>query len=70
MHGVPCAFGGHEGAGIKEDLVTLLGQFVEQHSIPIIYADGMRCMEDVALVRQLGRDRVDCIVGWTMLEKI
>lgn len=50
-------------AGIEEDLVVLLGEFAELHNVPITYAGGVRSMEDVELVRRLGKDGVDCTVG-------
>ena len=46
--------------GILPDLVTLLGQ---ASPIPVTYAGGVRSLEDLELVRQLGQDKVDCTVG-------
>jgi phosphoribosylformimino-5-aminoimidazole carboxamide ribotide isomerase len=46
--------------GILEDLVELLGK----HSpIPVTYAGGVRSLDDLKLVEQLGSSRVDCTVG-------
>jgi phosphoribosylformimino-5-aminoimidazole carboxamide ribotide isomerase len=50
-------------AGIEEDLVRLLGDFAETRHIPITYAGGVRSMQDLELVRELGKDKVDCTVG-------
>ena len=46
--------------GIEEPLVAMLGQC---SPIPVTYAGGVRCQEDLELVRRLGSDRVDCTVG-------
>lgn len=46
--------------GILEDLVSLLG---DHSPIPVTYAGGVRSLEDLELVRQLGKDRVDATVG-------
>ena len=46
--------------GILEDLVELLGL----HSpIPVTYAGGVRSLDDMNLVEQLGQGRVDCTIG-------
>mmetsp|Transcript_7097 Transcript_7097/g.17824 ORF Transcript_7097/g.17824 Transcript_7097/m.17824 type:complete len:279 (-) Transcript_7097:47-883(-) len=46
--------------GILEDLVELLG---EHSTIPVTYAGGVRSIEDLELVKKLGKDRVDATVG-------
>ena len=46
--------------GILPDLVQLLGQ---ASPVPVTYAGGVRSLDDLELVRQLGQDRVDCTVG-------
>ena len=46
--------------GILEDLVTLLGQ---ASPIPVTYAGGVRSLQDLELVKQLGQGKVDCTVG-------
>lgn len=46
--------------GILEDLVELLGRY---SPIPVTYAGGVRSIEDLNLVEQLGKGRVDCTVG-------
>mmetsp|Transcript_24308 Transcript_24308/g.55757 ORF Transcript_24308/g.55757 Transcript_24308/m.55757 type:complete len:287 (-) Transcript_24308:78-938(-) len=46
--------------GILQDLVTLLG---ESSPIPVTYAGGVRSLEDLDLVNELGQGRVDCTVG-------
>lgn len=46
--------------GVDEDLVTLLGQY---SPIACTYAGGVRGMQDLELVRRLGRNRVDVTVG-------
>lgn len=46
--------------GILPDLVTLLGQY---SPIPVTYAGGVRSIEDLELVKNLGNDKVDCTVG-------
>jgi phosphoribosylformimino-5-aminoimidazole carboxamide ribotide isomerase len=46
--------------GILEDLVLLLGQ----HSpIPVTYAGGVRSLEDMELVKKVGRNKVDATIG-------
>mmetsp|Transcript_7242 Transcript_7242/g.17661 ORF Transcript_7242/g.17661 Transcript_7242/m.17661 type:complete len:269 (+) Transcript_7242:109-915(+) len=46
--------------GILEDLVKLLG---DHSPIPITYAGGVRSIEDLELVKEVGSDRVDATVG-------
>ncbi|MEF3169060.1 MAG: phosphoribosylformimino-5-aminoimidazole carboxamide ribotide isomerase [Deltaproteobacteria bacterium] len=46
--------------GVEKPLVVLLG---EAAPIPTTYAGGIASMEDVKLVRELGRDRLDITVG-------
>ena len=46
--------------GIEQDLVTLLGR---SSPIPVTYAGGVRSLEDLELVKQLGAGKVDCTVG-------
>eukprot|EP00529_Nitzschia_sp_RCC80_P026888 CAMPEP_0113514558 /NCGR_PEP_ID=MMETSP0014_2-20120614/40473_1 /TAXON_ID=2857 /ORGANISM="Nitzschia sp." /LENGTH=289 /DNA_ID=CAMNT_0000411063 /DNA_START=23 /DNA_END=892 /DNA_ORIENTATION=- /assembly_acc=CAM_ASM_000159 len=46
--------------GILEDLVVLLG---EHSPIPVTYAGGVRSIEDLELVKKLGKDKVDATVG-------
>ncbi|PHR26804.1 MAG: phosphoribosylformimino-5-aminoimidazole carboxamide ribotide isomerase [Desulfotalea sp.] len=46
--------------GIEEDVVTLLGSLVE---IPTTYAGGVRNIEDLKLIQDLGGDRLDVTVG-------
>ena len=46
--------------GILEDLVRLLG---EHAPIPVTYAGGVRSIDDLELVKQLGNNRVDATVG-------
>ena len=46
--------------GVQEDLVEALGRW---SPIPVTYAGGVRSMDDIELVRRLGRGRVDLTVG-------
>jgi phosphoribosylformimino-5-aminoimidazole carboxamide ribotide isomerase len=46
--------------GIVEDLVRLLG---EHSPIPVTYAGGVRSLEDMELVKELGNDKVDATIG-------
>lgn len=56
-------------AGIEVELVSLLGEFVEDYerihgeTIPITYAGGVRSIDDLELVKLYGKDRIDCTVG-------
>ncbi len=50
-------------AGIEVDLVNLLGAFAEQYHFPVTYAGGVRSIEDLELVRQCGKDHIDCTIG-------
>lgn len=47
-------------AGIDEDLVAMLGQHC---SIPVTYAGGARSLDDLKLVDQLSRGKVDLTIG-------
>ncbi|MGQ9499235.1 MAG: phosphoribosylformimino-5-aminoimidazole carboxamide ribotide isomerase [Dissulfurimicrobium sp.] len=47
-------------AGIEQDLVELLGRITP---IPTTYAGGVRSLNDVYLVKELGRDRLDITIG-------
>jgi len=46
--------------GVQEDLVRLLGEWAP---IPVTYAGGARSLEDLELVKRLGRDKVDLTIG-------
>jgi phosphoribosylformimino-5-aminoimidazole carboxamide ribotide isomerase len=46
--------------GILENLVVLLG---EHSPIPVTYAGGVRSLEDMELVRRVGKNKVDATVG-------
>lgn len=47
-------------AGIEEDLVELLGRFV---MLPTTYAGGVRCLDDLHHINDLGRGLLDATVG-------
>lgn len=46
--------------GIEKELVAMLGAWGEK---PITYAGGVHNMEDLRLIKELGRDRVNVTVG-------
>ncbi len=46
--------------GIEADLVEILGQWGE---IPMTYAGGIRSMEDIQLIGELGKGQIDFTVG-------
>lgn len=46
--------------GILQDLVVLLG---ESSPVPVTYAGGARSFEDIALVKNLGKGKVDLTIG-------
>ena len=46
--------------GIDEELVSLLG---EHSPLPVCYAGGVRSLEDLELVKRLGKGKVDITVG-------
>lgn len=46
--------------GILEDLVSLLG---DHSPVPVTYAGGIRSLEDIATIKELGKNRVDFTVG-------
>ncbi|QUM85499.1 MULTISPECIES: phosphoribosylformimino-5-aminoimidazole carboxamide ribotide isomerase [unclassified Moritella] len=46
--------------GIDQELVTLLGQHTR---IPVTYAGGARSIDDLALVEQLSKGKVDLTIG-------
>ncbi|HIJ79601.1 MAG: phosphoribosylformimino-5-aminoimidazole carboxamide ribotide isomerase [Desulfobulbaceae bacterium] len=47
-------------AGIAEDLTVLLG---EHSPIPATYAGGVKCLDDLLRVKELGRNRLDATIG-------
>ena len=47
-------------AGIAEDLTALLG---EHSPIPTTYAGGVKCLDDLLRVKELGRNRLDATIG-------
>lgn len=46
--------------GIEGRLISMLGEFLD---IPVTYAGGVGCYEDIEQVRSLGRGRVDITIG-------
>jgi phosphoribosylformimino-5-aminoimidazole carboxamide ribotide isomerase len=46
--------------GIETELVSLLAQW---DGLPITYAGGIHSMEDIHIIRQIGRERIDFTVG-------
>lgn len=46
--------------GIEKELVTLLGKW---NRIPITYAGGIRSLEDIRSIKELGRNRIHITVG-------
>jgi phosphoribosylformimino-5-aminoimidazole carboxamide ribotide isomerase len=46
--------------GIEAPLIRLLG---EHSPLPVTYAGGIRSLEDMEQVRELGQDRVDATIG-------
>lgn len=46
--------------GIEKDVVTILKDSVQ---IPTTYAGGVRNVEDLALIKELGGDRIDVTIG-------
>eukprot|EP00808_Paulinella_micropora_P008757 g42587.t1 len=46
--------------GIEEGLVDILGKF---STLPVCYAGGVRSLQDMERIRELGHDRVDATVG-------
>ncbi|MDR0949384.1 MAG: phosphoribosylformimino-5-aminoimidazole carboxamide ribotide isomerase [Lachnospiraceae bacterium] len=49
-----------KGVGIEEELIRLLSVW---DGIPITYAGGVRCLEDILFIKQLGRDRIHVTIG-------
>ena len=49
-----------KASGIEQELVRMLGVW---EGIPVTYAGGVGSMEDLRLLRELGRGRVDVTVG-------
>ena len=47
-------------AGVQSELVELLG---EHSPISVTYAGGARSMDDLGLVKELGKGRVDLTIG-------
>jgi phosphoribosylformimino-5-aminoimidazole carboxamide ribotide isomerase len=46
--------------GIQEELIAILG---EHSPLPVTYAGGVHNLSDLALVKELGKDRVDLTIG-------
>jgi phosphoribosylformimino-5-aminoimidazole carboxamide ribotide isomerase len=46
--------------GIETELVSLLAQW---DGLPVIYAGGIHSMEDIHIIQQMGRGRIDFTVG-------
>ena len=46
--------------GIEKDLVALLGRW---NRIPITYAGGIRSLEDIRSIKELGRNKIHVTVG-------
>lgn len=46
--------------GIERELVTILGKWAKK---PITYAGGVSTYEDLILLKELGRDRIDVTIG-------
>ncbi len=49
-----------QARGIERDLVSMLGDYAER---PVTYAGGIHNMEDLQLIRQLGKEHVNVTVG-------
>ena len=49
-----------KASGIEQELVRMLGAW---EGIPVTYAGGVGSMEDLGLLRELGRGRVDVTIG-------
>ena len=49
-----------KASGIEEELAVLLGNF---EAIPVTYAGGVHSYEDLCLLKELGRNRVNITVG-------
>ena len=49
-----------KASGVEKELAAMLGQW---QGIPVTYAGGVGSMEDVEVLRKLGRDRLDVTIG-------
>ncbi len=49
-----------KASGIEQELVSLLGRW---NKIPITYAGGVRSKEDLALLKKLGKEKIDVTIG-------
>lgn len=49
-----------KASGIEQELAAMLGSW---NGIPITYAGGVGCREDVELLKVLGQDRLDVTIG-------
>lgn len=50
-------------SGIDQELVTLLGDWRESSAFPVTYAGGISSEEDIQLLKEAGRSRIDFTVG-------
>ena len=56
----PCGGCGREARGIEQDLVKDLGGYTGN---PVTYAGGVHSMEDLLLLKELGRNRMNVTIG-------
>ena len=49
-----------KGQGIEQELVALLGDY---EGIPVTYAGGVHSYEDLELIKELGKNRVNVTIG-------
>ena len=49
-----------KGSGIDQDLVRILGEY---EGVPITYAGGVHSMEDLQLIKTLGKNHVNVTIG-------
>ena len=50
-------------SGIDEELAKILGTWEKAGEVPVTYAGGIASMEDIRILQEAGRDRVDFTVG-------
>lgn len=49
-----------KNSGIEKELTTMLGEF---SSIPVTYAGGISSIEDINIIKELGKDKLDFTIG-------
>ncbi|MCR5597130.1 MAG: phosphoribosylformimino-5-aminoimidazole carboxamide ribotide isomerase [Lachnospiraceae bacterium] len=50
-------------SGIEKDVLGVLSEYAEEGDLPVTYAGGVHSYEDIELIKEGGRSRIDVTVG-------